>query len=188
MKRSAWFVMVLFLIPLFLTACEQKKTTTPPHPQTESQAQPSANVPPHPAMPMHEGMASQTPKTITVPEEVAGKWESVVIRIEDKTKKTSVEQTIPLHTDYQIPGSSLIIKVGDFPLPLEVPENGAVQLGYFAESKETWSLLSYGRRIGISRQALLVKLQRYKLVWAVAAADEPLPTPEEEAVDDVDVE
>lgn len=48
-----------------------------------------------------------------------------------------------------------VVKVGDFPLPLEVPENGAIQLGYFSESNETWSLLTYGRRIGISRQALV---------------------------------
>lgn len=77
-------------------------------------------------MPMHE--ASQTPKTITVPEDVAGKWESVVIRIEDKTKKTSVEQTIPLHTDYQIPGSSLIIKIGDFLPQFSMDQNAITSL------------------------------------------------------------
>ncbi|MEK6777464.1 MAG: hypothetical protein AABY87_11415 [bacterium] len=131
MKRSAWFVMVLFLIPLFFSACEQKKTTTPPQPQTESQALPSANLPPNPAMPMHAGhesTAPQAPKTITVPEEVAGKWDSVVIRIEDKTKKTSVEQTIPMHTDYPIPGSSLIIKVGDFLPQFTMDQNAITSL------------------------------------------------------------
>lgn len=136
MKRSAWFVMVLFLIPLFLSACEQKKAPIPPQPETQGQAMPSADLPPNPAMPMHEDheghehetMAPQTPKTITVPGEVAGQWDSVVIRIEDKTNKTSADQTIPLHTDYQVPGSSLIIKVGDFLPQFAMDQNAITSL------------------------------------------------------------
>jgi len=129
MKRSAWFLMVLFSIPLIsFTACEQKKTAAPPQPQTQTQAQPSADLPQQPAMPMHQGTPSQTPKTVSVPEGVAGQWESAVIRIEDKTQKTSVDQTIPLHTDYPIPGSSLIIKAGDFLPQFSMDQNAITSL------------------------------------------------------------
>jgi DNA-binding NtrC family response regulator len=59
-----------------------------------------------------------------------------------------------------------------------------------ALEEHNWNRTRTARTLGISRQALLVKLQRYKLVGASAAVDEPAPTADEEAaaVDDVDIE
>lgn len=47
-----------------------------------------------------------------------------------------------------------VIKVGDFPEPLQVAESGEVKLGYFAEAKDTFALATYARIISISFQAL----------------------------------
>ena len=47
------------------------------------------------------------------------------------------------------------LKTGDFPAPLEVPEGGAIQYGFFSESKDTGALASYGRRLGFTRQMLI---------------------------------
>jgi hypothetical protein len=48
-----------------------------------------------------------------------------------------------------------ILKVGDYPVPLEVGEDGEIQLGKFSEAKDTYQLVTYGRRVAISRQALV---------------------------------
>lgn len=47
-----------------------------------------------------------------------------------------------------------VIKVGDFPEPLQVAESGEVKIGYFAEAKDSFALATYARIISISFQAL----------------------------------
>lgn len=48
-----------------------------------------------------------------------------------------------------------MLKVGDFPVPLQVGEGGEIKQGYFSESKETFSLLTYGRRMAFTRQSII---------------------------------
>jgi hypothetical protein len=48
-----------------------------------------------------------------------------------------------------------LVRPGDFPLPLEVKEEGEIKQGYFGESQEVARLLTYGRIVSISRQALV---------------------------------
>lgn len=47
-----------------------------------------------------------------------------------------------------------VLKVGDFPVPLQVAEDGEVKLGSFSEAKDTFALASYGRRLNFSFQAI----------------------------------
>jgi hypothetical protein len=47
------------------------------------------------------------------------------------------------------------LRAGDFPAPLQVGEGGEIKLGYFAESKNTAALLTYGRRIAVTRQMII---------------------------------
>ena len=47
-----------------------------------------------------------------------------------------------------------VVKVGDFPEPLQVAESGEVKLGYFGEAKDSFALATYARIISISFQAL----------------------------------
>lgn len=48
-----------------------------------------------------------------------------------------------------------ILKVGDFPVPLQVAEAGEIKLGSFSESKDTFALATYGRRLLFSLQAIV---------------------------------
>lgn len=47
------------------------------------------------------------------------------------------------------------VKVGDFPMLQKILENGEIKAGSFKEGKETVSVMSYGRRIHISRAMLI---------------------------------
>lgn len=48
-----------------------------------------------------------------------------------------------------------VINVGDYPQLFEVGEGGEIQLGYFGDRGETYTLATYGRRINVSRQLLV---------------------------------
>ena len=128
MRQLIWMVILTAIMTLILsvTACEQKKTT--PSPQSHAGEETASNAPfpdstNMPFLPPSEApgalppgahQKSSGPKKINVPDDVKVSWESVVIQIKDKTNDSSVDQTIPLHSDYQIPDSNLTIKVGDF--------------------------------------------------------------------------
>lgn len=47
------------------------------------------------------------------------------------------------------------LKVGDFPVLLQVGEEGEIKLGSFSESAETWALATYGRIVSFARQAIV---------------------------------
>ncbi len=51
---------------------------------------------------------------VVVPDDVKATWGAAVISIEDKGKGEIKDVTIPLNSDYTIPGSALKITVGDF--------------------------------------------------------------------------
>lgn len=51
--------------------------------------------------------------------------------------------------------TSSVLKVGDFPLPLEVGEAGEIKLGAFSEEKDTYALATYGRRLLLHFQMLV---------------------------------
>jgi len=116
MKRSSWILIILFFLTFSVTACKQSKEAPPPKPEVKTPAELPELLPPdtNTETSPHQAMTTKAPKTITVPDEVKTAWGSVVLHIEDKTAHTSVDQTIPLHSDYQIPDSDLTIQVGDF--------------------------------------------------------------------------
>lgn len=114
MKRSSWILIILFLLAFSASACKQNKEAAPPEPEVSAPAELPELLPPDSVPPAHPPMQTSAPKTVAVPTEVQGMWESVVLHIEDKTHQTSLDQTIPLHTDYQIPDSELTVQVGDF--------------------------------------------------------------------------
>ena len=138
MKRPAWIGMILFifLISLSGTACEQKKETSPPRPEVEKPKLPggelpSADLPPSSNLPLHPPSAPavpKTPKTLAIPDTVKGQWESIILRIEDKTKQSTVDQTIALQSDYQIPESNVTIKVGDFLPQFSMDQNNITSI------------------------------------------------------------
>jgi hypothetical protein len=48
-----------------------------------------------------------------------------------------------------------VLKAGDFPVPLEVAEEGEIKLGSFSEAKDVFALATYGRRLLFSFQAIV---------------------------------
>lgn len=48
-----------------------------------------------------------------------------------------------------------VLKAGDFPVPLQVAEEGEIKLGSFSEAKDSYALATYGRRLLFSFQAIV---------------------------------
>ena len=48
-----------------------------------------------------------------------------------------------------------VLKVGDFPVPLQFGEANEIKLGTFSEAKDTFALSSYGRRVHLSFQSIV---------------------------------
>jgi len=48
-----------------------------------------------------------------------------------------------------------VLKAGDFPVPLQVAEEGEIKLGSFSEAKDSFTLATYGRRLLFSFQAIV---------------------------------
>lgn len=80
-------------------ACKQK----PKEPEVASQGMPGAGM----NIPKGE-------KQVVIPDDVKGKWSSVIVTINDKAAKKSEDVTIKLNSEYTIPNSGLKVKVGDF--------------------------------------------------------------------------
>ena len=83
---------------VFTFACKKKEEAKP-----AEQAAPAPGV-----------MMPPTAPEIVVPEQVKGKWGAVKLAIEDKTAKSTKDVTVKLNSDYKVPDSTLVIKVGDF--------------------------------------------------------------------------
>ncbi len=104
MKRLALLAAVLLIAGLAGTGC--KKNETPP---TSSPAQ-DQGMPVHPGMPP---MAGGPAKKIVVPDAVRNTWKAVKIKVEYKEKSWKTF-AIPLNSEFRIPDSNLMLKVGEF--------------------------------------------------------------------------
>ena len=88
-------------------------------------------------------------KKVVVPDAVKGSWKAVKIEVEYKDKKSKKQFTVPLKSEFKVPDSDLVLKVGEF-LPhfamaadsitsnSNNPENPAVQAEVFQGGKEVF--------------------------------------------------
>jgi hypothetical protein len=64
------------------------------------------------AAPHGMGMKKNLP--VVVPDSVKGKWKAVKIAVTDKASNKSIEYTVPLGTEFNIPDTGLVISVENF--------------------------------------------------------------------------
>jgi hypothetical protein len=64
--------------------------------------------------PGHEAMKPKGEFNIVVPDLVKGKWQGVVLVVEDKASKSEKEYAVKLNSDLKIPNSDLKVTVGEF--------------------------------------------------------------------------
>ena len=119
----------------------------------------------HPAM---EGGMPQTgmpdmPKVdrkIVVPKDVAAKWKSVKLTIENKTAKTTKEYVIAVGSEQAVPNTSMKVKVlaflpdfrmgeKDITSASDKPNNPAAQVSVSDGGKEVWKGWLYSMHPGI---------------------------------------
>jgi hypothetical protein len=140
MKRIAILTATLLLFAFSVTACKKKEATPPPPPPAPGQGMPGqpGGMPP---------MGGGPEKKVVVPDGVKGTWKAVKIEVEYKDKKSKKEFTVPLNSDFKVPDSDLVVKVGEF-LPhfsmtadsitssSNNAENPAAQVEIFQNQKE----------------------------------------------------
>ena len=151
MKRIVAAVLVAGLIASF-AGCkkkEEKPQLPPGHPSTEG-GMPPAGMPDMP----------KVDRTVVVPKEVAAKWKSVKITIEDKAAKSSKEYTIAVGAEQSIPNTTIKVKVLAF-LPdfrmgekeitsaSDKPNNPAAQVSVTDGGKEVWKGWLYSMHPGV---------------------------------------
>jgi hypothetical protein len=107
MKRIVAAVLVAGLLVSF-AACkkkEEKPQLPPGHPSTEG-GMPPQGMPPAgmPDMP-------KVDRKVNVPKEVAAKWKSVKLAVEDKTTKATKEYTISVGSALEVPGTKIKLTV-----------------------------------------------------------------------------
>lgn len=66
-----------------------------------------------------DALPSDIPKiegggTTILPDAIKGKWQAVRLVVEDKTAQTVTEYVVPLKSRWTVPGTPLIVEVGDF--------------------------------------------------------------------------
>jgi hypothetical protein len=151
MKRIALLTAVISMFAFSFAACKKTEQPQPPPPMP-GQGMPGQGMPgqemPHgqPGMPP---MGGGPEKKVVVPDAVKGTWKSVKIEVEYKDKKSKKQFTVPLKSEFKVPDSDLVLKVGDF-LPhfamtadsitsnSNNPENPAVQAEVFQGGKEVF--------------------------------------------------
>ncbi len=109
-KNVVAFIVALAVVVSF-GACkkkEEKPQLPPGHPTMEG-GMPPAGMP-QAGMPNMQKME----RTTIVPKEVAAKWKSVKLRIENKAAKTTSEYTVNVGSDLAIPGTNMSVKVLSF--------------------------------------------------------------------------
>jgi hypothetical protein len=138
MKRIALLTAALLMFTLAISACKKKEPTPPP-------PMPGQGMPGQPgAMPP---MGGGPEKKIVVPDAVKGSWKAVKIEVENKEKKSKKQFTIPLHSEFKVPDSDFVIKIGEFMPHFSMaadaitsssnnPENPAAQIEVFQNQKE----------------------------------------------------
>ena len=105
MKRIVAAVLVAGLIASF-AGCkkkEEKPQLPPGHPSTEG-GMPPAGMPDMP----------KVDRKVIVPKEVAAKWKSVKLTIENKAAKSSKEYTIAVGAEQAVPNTTVKVKVHAF--------------------------------------------------------------------------
>ena len=139
MKTFTLLVAVLMMVAFAGTGCKKQQPSPPP--------QGAPGQPGMPGAPHGEAGAPPVEKKIVVPDAVKGAWKAVKIEVEFKEKKSKKAFTIPLNSEFKVPDSDLVMKVGNF-LPhftmaadqitsgSNNPENPAVQIEVFQGGKE----------------------------------------------------
>ena len=151
MKRIVAAVLVAGMLVSF-AGCkkkEEKPQLPAGHPSTEG-GMPPAGMPDMP----------KVDRTVVVPKEVAAKWKSVKITIEDKAAKSSKEYTIAVGAEQSIPNTTIKVKVLAF-LPdfrmgekeitsaSDKPNNPAAQVSVTDGGKEVWKGWLYSMHPGV---------------------------------------
>ena len=151
MKRIVAAVLVAGMLVSF-AGCkkkEEKPQLPAGHPSTEG-GMPPAGMPDMP----------KVDRTVVVPKEVAAKWKSVKITIEDKAAKGSKEYTIAVGAEQSIPNTTIKVKVLAF-LPdfrmgekeitsaSDKPNNPAAQVSVTDGGKEVWKGWLYSMHPGV---------------------------------------
>jgi hypothetical protein len=151
MKRIVAAVLVAGMLVSF-AGCkkkEEKPQLPAGHPSTEG-GMPPAGMPDMP----------KVDRTVVVPKEVAAKWKSVKITIEDKVAKSSKEYTIAVGAEQSIPNTTIKVKVLAF-LPdfrmgekeitsaSDKPNNPAAQVSVTDGGKEVWKGWLYSMHPGV---------------------------------------
>lgn len=139
MKRFVLTVGLAIALTLAGTACSKKEApqTPPPTPPQGMPGQP-------PGM-----MGGGPEKTVVIPPNVKSAWKAVKIAVELKQAKSTKQYTIPLNSDFKVPETDLVLKVGDF-LPhfamtadqitsnSNNPENPAVRIEVLEAKKDVF--------------------------------------------------
>ena len=151
MKRIVAAVLVAGMLVSF-AGCkkkEEKPQLPPGHPSTQG-GMPQAGMP---EMPKVE-------RAVVVPKEVAAKWKSVKIAIEDKAAKSSKEYTIAVGSEQAVPNTAIKVKVLAF-LPdfrmgekeitsaSDKPNNPAAHVSVNEGGKEVWKGWLYSMHPGV---------------------------------------
>ncbi len=120
MKRFALLTAILFVFTMSMAACN-KKEPPPPPPPMPGQGMPGqpGGMPGQPGgMPGQPGgmppMGGGPEKKISVPNAVKGAWKAVKIEVEYKEKKSRKQFTVPLKSEFKVPDSELVVKIGEF--------------------------------------------------------------------------
>ena len=151
MKRIVAAVLVAGMLVSF-AACkkkEEKPQLPTGHPSTEG-GMPPAGMPDMP----------KVDRTVVVPKEVAAKWKSVKITIEDKATKSSKEYTIAVGAEQAVPNTTIKVKVlaflpdfrmgeKDITSASDKPNNPAAQVSVTDGGKEVWKGWLYSMHPGV---------------------------------------
>lgn len=77
------------------------------------------------------------------------------ILLADYEKATPTYRLLAERMDLPDFKTASVLKVGDFPVPLQVAEEGEIKLGAFSEAKDVYALATYGRRLLFSFQSIV---------------------------------
>ena len=103
MKRLCLVFAALLVIPLAGVSCKKKENPPVPPPQQGKM----------PVMP--EGPMGASPeKKVVISEEIQAAWKAVKIEVEFKEKKSKKAFAIPLNSEFKVPDSDLVLKIGAF--------------------------------------------------------------------------
>ena len=114
MKRFALLVALIVTLGLAATGCK-KKETPPPMPPPGAGA--PGQMPPGMGMgggAPHGEMGGGAEKKIVVPDEVKKAWKGAKIEIEYKQKKAKKTFNVNLNSEFKVPDTDLVLKVGEF--------------------------------------------------------------------------